>query len=440
MTNPKSQGTTLTATQVKVSKEPRVDTRFQQLSWIAVAVSGSVGTLLLGWLVVAVLVGVGWLEQTHVSFAQAISSTGQLWLLVHGVTIEPGSLTISMVPLGITGLIGLALAVATSYSAGYMGEEAQGSWRSLTRLTIAAATPYLFGAFLLSTLIGQPAQAMALLLWTIPLAGVSAAAGAAHGLRLGVPSGLPEWTTPAVRSAGITFAAALAAATIALASSLVVSWDRVVTLQSVLDDRPLGHGLMVAAQLAYLPNALAWAGSYIFGTGFSVGTNTWFAPAGVTSGVIPGIPILGAIPENAGGAHWVWLALPISACLLGGWWLARNRNLGPRVSVEAGLASGFFAGTLWVLFEWVSRGDLGTNRLVGLGPVFPAALIVIPVAAVLVATASWGTNMIQQRRPSQDGEPVHAPEPGPELSASDADPEESTIPLAPQHPEGDISR
>lgn len=442
MINRKPSGTTLTATREQVSEESQDTPRFQRLSWVVVAGFGGAGTVLFGWLLVAVMVGVGWLDQTHVSLTQAINFTGRLWLLVHGVRVELGSLTVSLVPLGITGLIGFALAVATSYSAGHMGEDAQGHWRSWVRLTTVAATSYIFTAFLVGTLVGQPSQAMSLLLWAVPLAVASSAVGATHGLRRGLPSGLPAWTQRAVAAAGITFAAFLVAATAALTYALVVSWGRVAELQSGLDDRPLGHALMVAAQLAYLPNALAWAGSYVFGTGFAMGSDTLFSPGGVSSGVFPGVPIMGVVPEASGGVHWAWLVLPVSACLLGGWWLSRKDTLSPRTSVEAGLVAGTLAGTFWVWFEWVSRGDLGTKRLVALGPVFPAALIVVPVAAVLVAAASWGFNKLKQRRRNPGDEPVNAPEPESELetSAPDEDPEEPTIPLTPQRPEGDITR
>lgn len=403
------------------------------MSWMAVAAVGGAGTVLLSWMIVFVLVGIGWLDQTHVSLSQAVNTAGRLWLLVHGVRVELGAMTISLVPLGITGLLGLALAVVASYASGYLEDEAQGSWRAAAKLASVVSVSYVLLAFLVGTLIAQPTQAMSLLGWAVPLAAGSTLIGVAHGLRLRLPTVLPMWSARALKSAWMILAAATLGAVTALVAAMGVAWERVVELQTALGEGVLGNALMLAAQLAYLPNAVAWAGSFISGTGFAIGVDTQVSPGSEPNGLIPGIPVMGAIPEGASPALWAWLALPVFACLLGGWWLGRSQDLGPRTSALAGAAAGFLSGTAWVWLEWISRGDLGTKRLVGMGPIFPDGLVAIPAALVVVSLAALVTNLtVRLNRKRAGREPEVAADTGVTESTN---PEEETAPLSTPQPE-----
>jgi Family of unknown function (DUF6350) len=185
-------------------------------------------------------------------------------------------------------------------------------------------------------------------------------------------------TAGAVIAAQLTMAVAGAAL---LATGLITHFDRVVALTGALDAGIAGGTALLVLQLAFAPNALIWAGSYTLGAGFSVGASSVVAPAGTELGMMPGLPLLGALP--AGGAADVaqlwWLAGGVTAGTVAAWQVVRHRP-GARVdeaSLVGGL-SGLFAGLIFVCAAWASGGDLGTLRLTDLGPRMGPLLVMAP--------------------------------------------------------------
>ena len=67
----------------------------------------------------------------------------------------------------------------------------------------------------------------------------------------------------------------------------------------LLNPGVVGGGLLLLAQIAYLPNAVLWAIAYMLGPGFAVGTGTVVAPAGSAVGLVPAFPLLAALPSGA---------------------------------------------------------------------------------------------------------------------------------------------
>lgn len=377
-----------------------------QGSWIAIGVLGGIGSVFLGWLSVAAIVGLGWLERSDVSLAQVLDLVGRMWLLAHGVRVELGNLTVSLVPLGVTGLIGLALAVATSYAASQMGAVSGGAWRAGVRLIAVVSGSYVAAAFMVGTFVGEPIEGVALLAWTVPLAVGASTLGAVHGLRLRRPGVLPGWWEHSMKGAALTLTVLLIGSAAALVVSLVTFWEQVADAQSALGQQPLGNAVMIIVQLAYLPNAIIWAGSFITGTGFAVGTGTFVAPGGAAVGKLPDMPLLLAIPEMTSSIDWAWLVVPIVGCALGGWWSVRSQELGVGKASLVGAVAGLLASLAWVGLAWVSRGDLGTQRLTGLGPVFPASLLAVPAAVVVSTISALGAGLMSRARLSRESTPA----------------------------------
>ena len=81
-------------------------------------------------------------------------------------------------------------------------------------------------------------------------------------------------------------------------------------------ESPGGIALLLA-QLAVVPNALVWAASYALGSGFALGAGSVVAPAATELGMLPGLPLLGALPAAGPGSPLLlcWLA---SGALAGG--------------------------------------------------------------------------------------------------------------------------
>ncbi len=75
-----------------------------------------------------------------------------------------------------------------------------------------------------------------------------------------------------------------------------------------------GGAMLAVAQLGLVPNLVLWAVSWLTGTGFAVGAGTMFAPDHVLGGPMPALPLLGALPTQAGGLL-VWA--PVVVVLVG---------------------------------------------------------------------------------------------------------------------------
>ena len=164
----------------------------------------------------------------------------------------------------------------------------------------------------------------------------------------------------------------LAAGAAVLVTGLVRHLDRVEALFDALGPGVAGGIALLMVQLAFVPNAFVWSGSYALGAGFSLGTGSVVAPAGTELGILPGIPMLGALPASRSRAGW-------RSC--GGWRPASSPGPSPpgswcgpgpaarfdETSLVGGLA-GVLAGALFTGLAWAASGDLGILRLADLGP------------------------------------------------------------------------
>lgn len=86
----------------------------------------------------------------------------------------------------------------------------------------------------------------------------------------------------------------------------------------------LGATVITLAQLAYVPTLAVWGLAFVAGPGFAVGEGSAVSPAGTQVGIVPGIPVLGALPEST--TSWLLLLalLPVALGALAGW-IARSR-------------------------------------------------------------------------------------------------------------------
>ena len=143
-----------------------------------------------------------------------------------------------------------------------------------------------------------------------------------------------------------------------------------------------GTLLMILICLVYLPTALVWAASFSVGAGFSIGSDTVYAPWQVTAAPVPDLPLLEIAPV---GHSWWYLAvfiLPLAAGVaarralpvvnLATTGIRRDALLGmARTAGFAALGMGFLA--------WLSDGGIG-GRLAQMGP---APLL------VMALTGAW---------------------------------------------------
>jgi hypothetical protein len=158
--------------------------------------------------------------------------------------------------------------------------------------------------------------------------------------------------------------------------------------------------LLLLVQLAYVPNAVIWAVSYMLGPGFAFGAGTVVAPTGSALGSLPSFPLLAALPSGAhGGLPPVLtvavLALPYVAGVFGGLLMARSAP-SPALEVAPlwGFASGALSGAVTGALAAFAGGPLGDGRLSVVGPsgwevAVIAALEIGIAAAITAGLANW---------------------------------------------------
>ena len=250
------------------------------------------------------LVLVGWIAAPHAGLGLpgVLRTAALLWLIGHHVGFAlPGVGRIGMLPLGLVLLPGALLWRAGRWvvrTGGvrrlrHVGLRRPGPGRPYAMVAAALAlasssaraTPSLPEAvvcpFLLALIAGGLGGARALAPWR-QLAGL---------LRRPAPLG--------DRRARPGALAVLAAAGSLLAGvSLALHLGEFQAVDAVLAPGAVGAVLLLLAQLAYVPNAVIWAISFMLGPGFAFGTGTVIAPTGSALGPLPAFPMLAALPPG----------------------------------------------------------------------------------------------------------------------------------------------
>ena len=165
----------------------------------------------------------------------------------------------------------------------------------------------------------------------------------------------------------------IGAGALLVAVSLLLRGGEVIALFEAAHVDALGATVLTLAQSAYLPNLVVWAIAFLVGPGFAVGAGSAVSPAGTQLGVVPGIPILGIVPEST--TSWLLLLalVPVGIGALAGW-IARSglrEAVGPEpIGLRAAVAGGIavLAAAAGALLAVLASGSLGPGRLSDLGP------------------------------------------------------------------------
>ena len=300
---------------------------------------------LLLFLAVVALLGAPDTAADVVPWNAAGSTAGALWLLGHGVPI--GDLTV--VPLGV-GLLALF-----------------GTYVAAKRSVIVGKTSLLVGtATYLLVLVGAAAAA------GVRGGGLMAAVAGAlivggGGLALGslaqpeaprvaeVARRVFRWV-PDVMRLGLRAGLLASALLLALAGVLTITWiiagrEASAYLAEVIQPGWIGGVVLAIAQVALLPNLVVWASAWLLGPGFSLGADTVYAATTVQPGMLPALPILGALPEA-----------PLEGALAS--WL-------PAVGLLVGVIAGLFAWrqlepalVRWGDLAWITGGAAASSALI----------------------------------------------------------------------------
>ena len=373
----------------------------------AIAACAAAGS---GLVCITLLVLAGWIAAPHagVGLPGVLRTAADLWLVGHHVGFAlHGTGRIGMLPLGLVLLPGALLWIAGRWVVrrGQVARLADVGYAAL-----ALAVPYGLVAGALA-LAGQSALATPSLLQAV-LSGflIALVAGGLGGARALAPwRRLIELLPPRARAVFLgtvgTLTVLTGAGAILAGTSLATHMGDFRSVDAALAPGLVGGGLLLLAQLAYIPNAIVWSICYTLGPGFAFGTGTVIAPTGSALGPLPMLPMLAALPSGAHSTATGWVSLlmlsvPYLAGAFGGLLTARAAPI-PAVELAPlwGFACGVATGCALGLLAAFAGGPLGSGRLTAVGPSgWQAGVVCVLEVGVAAAVTAGLVNWARMRR------------------------------------------
>lgn len=364
----------------------------------------------LGLLVVSLPVVAVWAgdPRSSATLADCARAVGQVWLVAHGAAIELPDGRFDLLPLGLT-LLPLALLARAGRATSLHRRTT--SVRGAARAAASVAVPYAVlcaGVAALSATAGLRPSVVSAAAAGLLTGLLGAGAGAlrpdrlwrAAWLRLGDRA---RRTLPA---AGAAVATLLAGGALLAGGSLLGHFGRATDLAAATAPGAVGGAGLLLLGLAYVPNAVVWAASWLAGPGFALGSGTAVGPFAHELGAVPAVPLLAALPAGSvpGWVGALALAVPLAAGALAGRVL-HGRSLAPsrtRVALDVLTTAGWSGGAAAVLAV-LAGGAAGGARLAQVGP---SAVSVGLAVAVHVAVGALVAVVLLRRRPGPAEQPV----------------------------------
>lgn len=372
---------------------PRAAALLRHPSLLGLLASG--GTLLLVILIALLVSGTD--ARSSVSDSTTVQIGAMAWLALHGTGVVAGDTSLDVLPL---------LAVLLPFGAAFVTVRrvlinAVPDGRSIS----AAVTQWWlgYGAGLVVGVVLTMGGAAHPMWWRLTLAPLVIPGLAALGALAGVagPHGpgdatlllsrLPLTARRAWQPAVWGVGALLALGAVAVVVLVVLQRDTVLAVHQALDPQGVGSAILWSLQVAALPNLAIWAVSFAVGTGFELVDGAWVTWSGIEGGLLPLIPVFGAVPQS-GSFPWFTALLALIPVAVGTQIGRRAVRRLPRLSAmrakaaTAATAAGFTA-VLLGLLALLGGSSLGTYRLSGIGaPVHwlvPALALELLVGALL---------------------------------------------------------
>ncbi|CAN5210884.1 hypothetical protein BH18ACT9_BH18ACT9_11490 [soil metagenome] len=355
--------------------------------WLTAAMAGlaAAGSVLVGCMALALT---GWYAAdagAHGDTRDALRVGADAWLLGHGSGLGLSTATISLVPLGLTWVCGYVTyrlarwAAQSSDSEDPMAVVLGGGVLCGVYGVVALLT-----AVLASTAEAQPSIGRSFLGGVLVAlvgggAGLLASSAAGAGLRARIPEGSAAVLRGAIAAALIF----LAAASVLVATALLLDLGTAANVLSRLHADASGGALFTLLAAGVAPNAALMGGAYLLGPGFTVGTGTIVSPAAVVLGPVPAFPLLAALPQEGTGPPWAaaLVGVPVlvaaAAAGLTAW---RGPSLGYVAAALRSLGVGVAGGLLSALLVVVAGGSVGPGRMSELGAPVLDTFAVAPLA------------------------------------------------------------
>lgn len=191
----------------------------------------------------------------------------------------------------------------------------------------------------------------------------------------GIAAGDRALAALALRAGAIAAGAVVAFSAVAMAVILVANFSSIVALYESLQAGVLGGIALTLAQLALLPNLILWTAGWFIGPGFAIGTGSAVSPLGTQLGLVPALPVFGALPQGTPWLGFAGLLVPVLAGFATGAVLrpalrrqtAGRSGAGVRLVLTALGAGAVGAAVLALLAVWAG-GAAGPGRLADVGP------------------------------------------------------------------------
>lgn len=339
------------------------------------------------WLLLALPALLVWVVEplTTVPWGQAVAVASAGWFLGHGIPVALGGASISLTPLGLWAVVLMMTTRSVRRLLDRSEAAAPGTtWERqlLTRILPGYAAGYAAAALVawLLTLSG-PARPTFLgvvgVLWVPALAVLICllrrhARDEAAPLVARVIDRLPRWATRAVVPGLQSAAALVGLGALLVVLAVVVRFGTVTGLHAALGPGLVGGVALVLGQLLLAPNLALWALSFIAGPGFSIAVGSSITVSGAQPGLLPLVPVLGALPNGGPFPGWVvgLLALPVVVGGVTSFLVTRPmaRLASWQAKLMASAAAVTVSAVVITLLTVLGSGSVGLERLRHVGP------------------------------------------------------------------------
>ncbi|MEV4600215.1 DUF6350 family protein [Amycolatopsis sp. NPDC049253] len=346
---------------------------------VRVLLTAAFGPLITEYAVVATLVALVALtaERTAFSAAGVLLSAGPGWLAGFQVQLGIGGHPLGVLPLLPT--IGAVLLVARTASGAALRLGCTTLRQAVPLISVIGAAHALFGLLIGLLSLSAPVRVNPLLAFVVP--GVFAVLAATGGAvrRCGLPAAVADRLDPlairGLRAGALGLASLLAVGAIVFTVATVASMSTVDDLFEPSFGNSFG---LLLLSVAYLPNAVVAALSFVSGPGFTIGSLD-VSLVGYRGGSVPAVPLLGGIPEHTAAWWPVLLVLPAAVGALVGW-SVRHADDDPAGRIRIVAVAGAVVG-----FGCVVLGTLAGGRLAD-GPFDPVS---VPVGVASIVAFCW---------------------------------------------------
>lgn len=340
---------------------------------------------------------------------QALSITGSVWVMAHGVPLRFMGVDYSLIPWGLVIIPGWLAHQAGRWLGGVVRPR---RWRTLA---LTWCVPVLVGAAFVAGVsvvadipdVQTSARRAVVMALLVGLVGIGSGLWRASDLLREEIARIPAVFRVMVRSSFVGFAALVGFSALVLAIAAANSFGGISAVFSALEPTVFDAVVLLVVSLGYLPTLIGWSMGYVVGAGVSLGPDVLVSPfvAAIPPTPLPAFPPLAALPEASGPVSWALPALIVLAGALIGLSISRlAAREGPLIRIALALISSTIAAGWIFVFLWISSGSLGDGRLSAIGPDAGLGALLAGVGFVIGALP---TSVLRaqrsQHRPRQRG-------------------------------------